>query len=436
MHKLFITISILLIIYFFIDFINQPNFEAFGQGQFIPINTQTLLTNFNNPNIPQTQSTINFNFLNNPFLVPSNSNSNSNSSESKINIETEKNISNNRNYNSTNINTSLFINTNSLINPDVTNLNVSANKSRTVSGSGSGSDSNSDSKNRPNMFEFKEYGPGELIYTNKDGNIITKYFRRRKLSNNSVIYYIETYSGNDISFPISTVFYNLEDLKLPNIDALKLDNVIIGHRNLGTNIKPDRLTMYGYTNKIYLTNNIYNYFQPFLLSFMTNLSPELMKNKIYDIFKINYQLNAFVSTIQDDKKKYNQYVIYLRPSICDNLIKSFGDNINVIPLLQELKIKMNGVTLSVYNSYELNESLLCMRVGAFVSNNPEDILNFNNELINFVINPIKIKNENIYYNLLLIEGLGWDHINNFMNKLSTYNFVFHISLHIVQHYNK
>ena len=422
MQKFLIVLSIFFIVCYISNnalfFINHAKRESFNQGQLITsIGTQKILPFFNNPNIPQKQSTINFNAVNIiPIYLPSVESNTEPNTESNTKSNTESNTKSNTepNTESNNTNKPLFINTDSQINKDVVGLNILANKSQI------------ETNNSANIFD--NYGPAELIYTNKEDNKTSKYYRRKKLNNNSIIYYIETNN--------SVVFYNLEDLKLPNIDALKLDNTIISQRNLGINIIPNRLTIYGYNNKIYLTDYNYNYFQPFLLNFRTLLSPNQMKNKIYNIFGINYQLNAYINTIQEDTKKYNQYVIYLRPTECDKLIKSFEDNIIVIPLLQELKINMNGITLSTYNTYELNESLLCMRVGSFISNNPDDIIKFNNELINFVIDSKKIKNENIYYNLLLVEGITWDSINNFMNKLSTYNFVFHISLHIIQHYNQ
>jgi len=386
-----------------------PKREHFNQGLLIAsVDTQKLIPYFNNPNIPQKQSTINFDIINNIKTSLQNIQKTPNSAliNKTLNNETYKlnNIMNNIMNNTTN--------PTYVLNEGSVSLSVPL----------------SDIMEESNNI-FSDYGPFELIYinTNAKDNKIDKYYRRRKLSDNSTIYYIETYYGKT-NKPVSTIFYNAEDLKLPDMDILKQEQVVLGLRNLGKMIIENRLTLYGYNNKIYLFDKSYDGFQPMLITFRTSITPSQMKYKIYTIFGINYQSNAYTDMLENEDKTYNKYIVYLRPSICDDLIKKFPEKLIVIPLLQELKFNINGITERNYNSYGLNETYLCLRVGSFIPNNPDEIIKVNDELINFVIDSAKIKSENIYYRLLNVEGFSWDAINDFMNKLSTYVYVFQISL--------
>jgi len=336
---------------------------------------------------------------------------------------------------------------------------------------------------------FDLYGPEELIGSYKYDNKIDNYYRRRNILNNDIIYYkqptytiqtdsssvynlfpqnrstitetsqiqnkffkTESILNNDRIDDVSAkktkitqrpVFYTMTDLvkqlKMDNTktDLLNKEEKILGLRNLGKMIIYKRLTFIGYINKIYLTDETYNGYQSLLLVFGKYMLPEVIKSIVHKIYGINYQMSAYVNNIEDEEKSYNEYIIYLKPSISDYLKKKYvdqyNDSITIFPLLQELKFNMNGITKQNYDSYGLDPTYLCLRIGSFVANDLDIVQGFN-DYISTMINKSNIKIENVFYKLIKVEGLDWNSINNFMNQLSTYPFVFQLSLHILKEF--
>jgi hypothetical protein len=169
----------------------------------------------------------------------------------------------------------------------------------------------------------------------------------------------------------------------------------------------------------------------YLISTINYFTKDDLYNYLMSIVKNDYQIMVYLNYIQDDSQKYNMFIIYIKPSILDIIIKKIG-KISVKLLTSEDKIHYNDINYKTYISNGLIETYLLLIIGKF-----DDVIMDNNILLN--INKITgsnlkefKKNNNIKnYYFLNIEGLNWNIIIKLINELSTCHNIYQLSLYLI-----
>ena len=296
-----------------------------------------------------------------------------------------------------------------------------------------------------------EYSIDTLLYIIKNSNKAEYYYKTDKIiidDNNftgkiiNTTYYTKTIiNSKEI---IDNIKYT--DIDLPNKDIILYENklgsnnVPVYYNNFKKYICQDSsLSLFQYTNNLYNNIDTYNIPQCFLININNKYKLDNFKNMVNTVLDsnnkpilIDNQIGVYTNIILKKNNIYQKFIIYTVPSLInkfENLYeKKYNDNINIIPLLSQLKINMNDITFKSYNSMYLINRTLFLRLGMFNSKYNNDISDIINKIIT---NEQKIVKEDDLYTVLILQGLHWLTIISIINLLSTYPNVFQLTLFLV-----
>lgn len=285
-----------------------------------------------------------------------------------------------------------------------------------------------------NIYRFEEILNiiQNIYYCRRKNKVINEYVYYKRIMNNNGLYDIIFYKLDDNNFDIpdkELLEYNDKIINIRDIDNINEEHEKYKSKILQMNI-------YQYNQKIYQKIISYDVVQSMIITFSNlNTSNNLtyIANKIF-LNKMDIQVNAYTSEIDKNTDSYDRFIFYAKPSILDIFKEKYENQYNekiiIIPLLNQLKIDMNNINNSMYNSTGLIETKLCIRIGQFKTSNIDE-LNYYNDFINqFIIDKTLYIKETEKYSSIIVEGLIWDNINSFMNIISTYQNIFHISLYL------